>query len=547
MCSLSGLGHAFAGLNGTVSSNPGSYSIQSMSSQGKNKKTLMSISVTPGKTPITVGDELQLTATGTYSDGSTTDLTNIAVWSSGSDSVASVSDDGTAMGLSVGTTNLSAALAGITGDATVKVNPPTGDGEVVPSTFFGNQKAGMGNPWYTVPVGASRLYAYEDLLWGFVETADGVYDWTVVDDAVDEAVAHGVDLIYTFADVPVWLSSHATDSACNPEKGPGSCDPPNDLCTDLPACTNALGTDKHFKVFIKALMHHVTAGGNKVSDVVQFYETWAEFNVYSEWAGNDAQMLRMQQDLYSTVKSINSDDLVLSPSSTGDNSANRLLSYLTQQGPNYPALPVTDILAFHGYCDNGSSTDRLPSPECIAPILQTLNAGTVGTGFDLLPVWNTESSWGSQLSDVFTDGEERAGFVVRSYLLAWANGVQRMYWWAWDQENSGRLWDQTSEDECTTPDSAGGYICTTGTAYGTVYNWMVGHTMTQPCYATGNIWTCGMDEGLIVWDASKTCSPCNFSNYTIPDGFTHETDVYGNVTDIKGSSVKIGYKPVLLN
>ena len=53
--------------------------------------TLSSISVTSASSSVTVGQTIQLTATGTYSDGSAQNLTNSATWSSSSASVATIS------------------------------------------------------------------------------------------------------------------------------------------------------------------------------------------------------------------------------------------------------------------------------------------------------------------------------------------------------------------------------------------------------------------------------------------------------------------------
>ena len=52
--------------------------------------TLQSVAVTPGSPMLSVGAEQQLSATGTYSDSTTKDLTALATWTSSSTSVAEV-------------------------------------------------------------------------------------------------------------------------------------------------------------------------------------------------------------------------------------------------------------------------------------------------------------------------------------------------------------------------------------------------------------------------------------------------------------------------
>jgi hypothetical protein len=85
--------------------------------------TLSSISVTPGNPTIAMGNTQQFTATGTYSDGTTQNLTTQVTWGSSSTTVAQISSAGLATGNSVGTTTISATLAAISGSTTLTVQP----------------------------------------------------------------------------------------------------------------------------------------------------------------------------------------------------------------------------------------------------------------------------------------------------------------------------------------------------------------------------------------------------------------------------------------
>ncbi len=86
---------------------------------------LDSIAVRPSPGMVTVGLRLQFSATGSYSDGTTLDITNDVTWSSTSPFVASISNvfgtRGLATGLSSGTTTIRATLSGRTGMATLTV------------------------------------------------------------------------------------------------------------------------------------------------------------------------------------------------------------------------------------------------------------------------------------------------------------------------------------------------------------------------------------------------------------------------------------------
>jgi hypothetical protein len=90
--------------------------------------TLMSIAVGPLNPTLTSGPTEQFTATGTYSDGTTKDLTADVTWSSGSPGVASISNAGGSQGLasaaSAGTSTITAALGGTTVSTTLTVSVP---------------------------------------------------------------------------------------------------------------------------------------------------------------------------------------------------------------------------------------------------------------------------------------------------------------------------------------------------------------------------------------------------------------------------------------
>ncbi|NQV32076.1 MAG: Ig-like domain-containing protein [Phycisphaeraceae bacterium] len=75
--------------------------------------TLQSISITPNSATIEDGQTQQFTATGSFDNGSTADLTDTAAWSSSDVAVATV-EAGLAMGIAVGTTGITATKAGIT-------------------------------------------------------------------------------------------------------------------------------------------------------------------------------------------------------------------------------------------------------------------------------------------------------------------------------------------------------------------------------------------------------------------------------------------------
>ena len=76
--------------------------------------TLKSIALSPVDPTVAKGFTEQFTATGTYSDGSTQDLTNQVTWVSASPNVATIAANGLATTLAVGTTDVTASLNDVT-------------------------------------------------------------------------------------------------------------------------------------------------------------------------------------------------------------------------------------------------------------------------------------------------------------------------------------------------------------------------------------------------------------------------------------------------
>ena len=84
---------------------------------------LLSISVTPDNSSLLAGATQQMTATGSYSDGSSQDLTTQVVWSSSSSGIASISSTGLATAAFAGTTSISATLNSVSGATSLTVTP----------------------------------------------------------------------------------------------------------------------------------------------------------------------------------------------------------------------------------------------------------------------------------------------------------------------------------------------------------------------------------------------------------------------------------------
>jgi len=110
---------------GTVSITATQSAISGSANVTVTPPTLDSITVEPVNPSIAKGTEIQLMATGNFSDGTTQDLTDAATWTSAASTVAAVGDTagskGLVSGLTVGSAAITASFGAVDGSSTVTV------------------------------------------------------------------------------------------------------------------------------------------------------------------------------------------------------------------------------------------------------------------------------------------------------------------------------------------------------------------------------------------------------------------------------------------
>lgn len=105
----------------TVTASSGS--ISGMANLSVSAPALSSLALTPAAPTVPLGTSLQLAVTGTFSDGSTQDVTSQVVWSIDNSAIASISSGGAVTGLQVGTANIEASLNGVQTGGLLTVQP----------------------------------------------------------------------------------------------------------------------------------------------------------------------------------------------------------------------------------------------------------------------------------------------------------------------------------------------------------------------------------------------------------------------------------------
>jgi uncharacterized protein YjdB len=125
IASMRGSGIAHGKKHGSVTISASASGVTGTTTLTVGTGTLQSLAITPATVTATAGGTQQFTATGTFSDGSTQDVTLNSHWSSSAASVATIANGQTAAGLAhcfaAGTSAIGANSGGTTGSAVLNV------------------------------------------------------------------------------------------------------------------------------------------------------------------------------------------------------------------------------------------------------------------------------------------------------------------------------------------------------------------------------------------------------------------------------------------
>jgi hypothetical protein len=392
----------------------------------------------------------------------------------------------------------------------------------IPSTYFG-MTLNDPNDWpQPAPQGVGlqvgALAKGLSVSWPFIEQTKGVYDWSTLDTYVSQAGAHGVDMFYTNFDFPPWAVPNPTD--------PNNC---GTYASGVVACVNMVSNISDWQIWNAALV-------TRYAGRIHMYELYNEPNTAGSFSGTVAQMVQLTNTFHDIIRKNDPAALIGAPSSSN--------SGYTQNYYQAGGTLDVDTINLHEY-PNVTVSDF---PEFVlTKIVQTQQVMIKNGHLSELPLWDTETGWGNN-AYALSDPQQRAAFVARYLFLQWSVGIQRAYWYAWDEPNWGTLYDEGL-----------GITLPAGVAYQQVQSWMLGAHMNKPCSANGGgqytgTYTCtlfrsGGYQAQAVWNASLTCNngTCPTSNYTPNPIYVQYRDIAGNVHPItSGQTVPISAQPILL-
>jgi hypothetical protein len=407
----------------------------------------------------------------------------------------------------------SAAIAALPSSrpAAIRLEPPAG---AIPPTFFGMHihYFATSTPWPPVSFGSIRLWdAY--VTWPRLEPKQGVWDFTALDKYVDAAQSHHADIVLPLGLSPEWVSSRPDEKSAF---GPGNAATPARL---------------------EVWRDYVRAIATRYKGRIFAYEIWNEPNMKQFYSGSVEEMLQLAASAYPIIKQIDPQALVCSPSATNRDGVEWLDRYLQQGGGKY-----ADVIGFHFYANPDPPETALPLIQQVRDLLRRHDLGGK-------PLWNTETGWAisnrlsavqpapaaARFNSVVLSEEQASAYLARMFVLNWAEGIQRLYWYSWDNKTMGL----TEADGKTLKEPAHTYAVT--------MNWLLGARMLSCGASDQGLWTCQIlrpdgSKAWIVW------SEAGDTDFRVPADWNSQTmhDLHGGERPIvSGGVVRMTSSPVL--
>jgi hypothetical protein len=383
----------------------------------------------------------------------------------------------------------------------------------IPASFFGLNVLNLewGGAWPT-----AKFYGWRDghSVWLKVEPDKGQWNFSLLDHDVDLAERHGVEIMLLLGTTPTWASARPLEAGCC---GPKSARGSTAEAADLSDWRN-----------------YVTKVAARYKGRVHLYELWNEPDEPRFYSGTPEKLAALNREAYQALKKIDPSLTVVSSSLSGSAKSPEYLDrYFAAGGGNY-----ADVIGYHFYAAKSTPEAMLPKIAAVRAVMRHHDLNK--------PLWNTETGWHFSNHDKNDEAESWLGpalsdddasaYLARSYVLSWAAGVERLYWYAWGETSMG-----LTEHDKKTPKPV-------AQAYDRVQNWLVGATMKSCSGGDAGTWSFQLtrangSSAWIVWNSDGRTSVPLPKSWKLHQA----TDVAGRKRNIpEPSRVEIGPIPQFL-
>jgi len=403
-------------------------------------------------------------------------------------------------------------LAGGDGTAGAQTEVLTPPQTTIPATFFGMHASHFIVPnrtaapdvapmtqWPQVSMPSWRLWDVR-VTWSDLEPAKGQWKFDVLDQTLKLAREHHTEVQLTFGFTPQWAASRPNEPSLY---HPGGASEPVNI--------------SDWDDYVRTVATHCKGE-------VHIYEIWNEPNLPKYWSGSVEQMVEITHRAHDIIKKIDPNAVIVSPSPFSPNGIPWFTKFLEAGGGKY-----VDVIGYHCYV--------FPSPpEAMAHLIGQIKSLMRANGIGQKPMWDTEAGWARPAP--FPSEQLGAAYLARAYIVNWASGAGRFYWYSWDAHGWVSLFTTQNDSHALTP---------AGKAYGVIQEWLAGAIMQQCSSDSAQTWTCSLRRsGKPFWIVWNIKGPSTFT----PSALWHAktvTPLLDKPHRLSGATMDIDTTPVLLN
>lgn len=391
---------------------------------------------------------------------------------------------------------------------------PTSDADLDPpvaKAFFGvHDHEPLGDQpggWPDAPVGSLRAWDAA-VTWKDIELSPGSYNFDRLDALVDTAETKDADVLLVLGQTPVF---HAVDPAAESFYGEGASSPPK----------------------IAAWKSYVRALAERYADRPVILQVWNEPNVSGFWSGTPQEMAELTKVTRDVLADVNPDAQLVAPGLVTRLSGQRawIDKYYGSVVDGQPVADFVDVVALQLYPEADGT------PESSMELLAAMRTILDKYGVDK-PIWNTEINYGLTGTEVEPAPLKRQqANVAQTALLNAANGVERIYWYGWDQQ-------LIVDTLLTEPDGA--TMTPAGEAFVTMQDWLVGVRVTGCAQDAEGTYTCTLSHP----DGDRTVywNPDGSASVTPPADATSFHRIGAREKPLSsGDTITVDSLPVLVN
>ena len=371
-------------------------------------------------------------------------------------------------------------------------------------SFWGMHDTDWATP-PTVPVGSAN-FTTTGTYWRSIEKFPGVYDWTRLDAQVAAAEAIGAQPMILLGQTPKFHSARPLSADYD------------DYMPDITAWRTFVGT-------------MAARYGTRLD-----YQIWPEPNIVQNWKGSPRQMAQLTMVAAQAIaQHAGGTAKVISPAVALRLPSQRAwtLSYFRQSVGGKRVHQYVDAIAI----------DPFPlqkgTPENSFGLMRTIRQQLARIGVRK-PLWNNEINYGvaggGDTSTVDYSVDKQQSYVIRTFALSAAAGMQRTYWLGWFSTNTMAVKMADSHGLPLPP----------AKSYEVVRSWLNGTRFNGCTKKSSGLWVCSARKSRtevrrIYWKPSGTTA------IRTPRSTMRVENQEGGVNTRRGSRiVKVGFRPIMV-